>query len=111
MLARPLIEDLNVSGMMKNKYLAKSIQQQNFYEFRSILEYKSRWNGILLIVADRYFPSSKTCFKCGEVKKDLRLKDRVFKCSCGYVVNRDEQAARNLKRYGERMLKSDVHFT
>ena len=95
------IEDLNVSGMMKNKYLSKAIRQQGFYEFRRQIEYKARWNNIPVIIADRFFPSSKLCSCCGEIKKDLRLSDRIYKCDCGNIIDRDYQASLNLKRYGE----------
>ena len=98
------IEDLNVSGMMKNKHLSKAIQQQGFYEFRRQIEYKSEWNNILVIIADRFFPSSKLCSCCGMIKKDLKLSDRVYKCDCGNVIDRDYQASLNLKRYGENVL-------
>lgn len=99
------IEDLHVSEMMKNKHLSKFIQQQSFYEFRKQLEYKCHWNGVLLIIADRWFPSSKLCSCCGNVKKDLKLSDRIYKCECGNVIDRDYQAALNLKVYGENILK------
>ena len=99
------IEDLNVSGMMKNKYLSKAIQQQGFYEFRRQIEYKSTWNNISVIIADRFFPSSKLCSCCGEIKKDLRLSDRIYKCDCGNIIDRDFQASLNLKMYGENVLK------
>ena len=98
------IEDLNVSGMMKNKHLSKAIQQQGFYEFRRQIEYKSTWNIIPVIIADRFFPSSKLCSCCGGIKKDLKLSDRVYKCDCGNVIDRDYQASLNLKRYGENVL-------
>lgn len=100
------IEDLNVSKMMKNKHLSKSIQQQNFYEFRQQIEYKSKWNNIKLIIADRYFPSSKLCSCCGDIKKDLKLSDRIYKCKCGNIIDRDYQASLNLKKYGENIFKS-----
>ena len=100
------IEDLNVSGMMKNKHLSKAVQQQGFYEFRRQIEYKSAWNNIPVIIADRFFPSSKLCSCCGSIKKDLKLSDRIYKCECGNVIDRDYQAALNLKRYGENVLKS-----
>ena len=100
------IEDLNVSGMMKNRHLAKAVQEQCFYEFRRQIEYKSAWNNIPVIVADRFFPSSKLCSCCGTIKKDLKLSDRIYKCECGNVINRDYQAALNLKRYGENVLQS-----
>lgn len=95
------IEDLNVSGMMKNKHLSKAVQQQGFYEFRRQLTYKCEDNGIQLIIADRFYPSSKLCSCCGNIKKDLKLSDRVYKCACGNIIDRDFQAALNLKTYGE----------
>ena len=102
------IEDLNVSGMMKNRHLSKVVQQQGFYEFRRQIEYKSAWNNIPVIIADRFFPSSKLCSCCGSIKKDLKLSDRIYKCDCGNVIDRDFQAALNLKRYGENVLKESV---
>lgn len=96
---RIVIEDLNVSGMMKNRYLAKAIQSQSFYEFRRQLTYKCEWSGIELVVADRYYPSSKTCNACGNIKKDLKLSDRIYKCKCGYIEDRDLNAAMNLSKY------------
>jgi len=98
------IEDLNVSGMMKNKHLSKAIQQQGFYEFRRQIEYKAKWNNIPVILADRFFPSSKLCSCCGMIKKDLKLSDRVYKCDCGNIIDRDYQASLNLKQYGENVL-------
>lgn len=99
------IEDLNVRGMMKNKHLSKAIQQQGFYEFRRQIEYKSSWNNILVIIADRFFPSSKLCSCCGMIKKDSKLSDRIYRCDCGNVIDRDYQASLNLKKYGENVLK------
>lgn len=96
------IEDLNVRGMMKNKHLAKAVQQQEFRKFRTQLEYKCKDNGIKLIIADRFYPSSKLCSCCGNIKKDLKLSDRVYRCECGNVIDRDYQAALNLKAYGEK---------
>ena len=98
------IEDLNVSGMMKNKHLSKAVQQQGFYEFRRQVEYKSAWNNIPVIIADRFFPSSKLCSCCGEIKKDLKLSDRIYRCDCGNIIDRDYQASLNLKKYGENVL-------
>ena len=95
------IEDLNVSGMMKNRHLSKAVQNQGFFEFRKQLEYKCNDSGIQLIVADRIYPSSKLCSCCGNIKKDLRLSDRTYKCECGNVIDRDFQASLNLKAYGE----------
>ena len=99
------IEDLNVSGMMKNRHLSKTIQQQGFYEFRRQIKYKSEWNNTPLIIADKFFPSSKLCSCCGHIKKDLKLSDRIYKCECGNIVDRDFQASLNLKIYGENVLK------
>ena len=99
------IEDLNVSGMMKNRHLSKATQQQCFREFRRQIEYKSEWNNIPVIIADRFFPSSKLCSCCGNIKRDLKLSDRIYKCECGNVIDRDYQAALNLKIYGENVLK------
>ena len=99
------IEDLNVSGMMKNRHLSKAIQEQGFYEFKRQIEYKSELNNIPVIIADRFFPSSKLCSCCGNIKKDLKLSDRIYKCECGNVIDRDFQASLNLKIYGENVLK------
>ena len=100
-----VLEDLSVSGMMKNRCLSKAVQQQCFYKFRRQIEYKSTWNNILVIIADKFFPSSKLCNCCGNIKKDLKLSDRVYRCECGNIIDRDYQAALNLKIYGENVLK------
>lgn len=102
------LEDLNVKGMMKNRHLSKAIQQQKFYEFRRQIEYKSKWNNVTVIIADRFFPSSKLCTCCGKIKKDLKLSDRVYKCECGNVIDRDYQASLNLKKYGENVLNQSI---
>ena len=91
------IEDLNVSGMMKNRHLSKAVASQKFYEFRTKLKAKCDDNGIELRVADRWFPSSKKCHCCGCIKKDLKLSDRIYRCACGYVADRDYNASLNLK--------------
>ena len=91
------IEDLNISGMMKNKHLSKEVASQKFYEFRIKLQAKCNENRIELRVVDRWFPSSKTCHCCGAIKKDLKLSDRIFKCDCGYTEDRDFNAALNLR--------------
>ncbi|HBI6899004.1 TPA: transposase, partial [Clostridium perfringens] len=96
---RVVIEDLNVKGMMKNKHLSDAIRKQGFYEFKRQLEYKCKFRGIELVVVDRFYPSSKTCSQCGEIKKDLKLKDRVYNCSCGLSIDRDLNASINLSRY------------
>ena len=103
-----VLEDLNVKGMMKNRHLSKAVQQQCFGEFRRQIEYKSAWNNIPVIVADRFFPSSKLCSCCGNIKKDLKLSDRIYKCECGNIIDRDYQASLNLKRYGEMALEKSV---
>ena len=91
------IEDLNISGMMKNKHLSKAVASQKFYEFRIKLQAKCNENKIELRVVDRWYPSSKTCHCCGAIKKDLKLSDRIFKCDCGYTEDRDLNAALNLR--------------
>ena len=90
------IEDLNVTGMMKNKHLSKAISKQGFYIFRQKIFNKCKQNNIELRIANRFFPSSKTCCKCGLIKKDLKLKDRVFICLCGNNIDRDLNASINL---------------
>lgn len=95
------IEDLNVSGMLSNHKLAKAISDTSFSMFRSMLEYKCNWYGKELVVIDRFYPSSKTCSKCGWKKEDLTLSDRVFKCeNCGIEIDRDLNAAINIQRVG-----------
>ncbi len=96
---RVVIEDLAVSNMMKNKHISKAIAKQGFYEFRRQLEYKCKFRGIELVVADRFYPSSKTCSQCGEIKKDLKLKDRLYNCKCGLSIDRDLNASINLSNY------------
>ncbi len=91
------IEDLNVSGMMKNRHLSKAVASQKFYEFRTKLKAKCGDNGIELRIVDRWYPSSKICHCCGAIKKDLTLSDRIYKCSCGYIEDRDYNASLNLK--------------
>ena len=91
------IEDLNVSGMMKNRHLSKAVASQKFYEFKTKLLAKCKENGIELRIVDRWFPSSKTCHCCKNIKKDLKLSDRLFRCDCGYIEDRDFNAALNLR--------------
>lgn len=91
------IEDLNVSGMMRNRRLSKAVAAQKFYEFRNKLKVKCDDNGIELRIVDRWYPSSKLCHCCGSIKKDLKLSDRIYKCSCGYVEDRDFNASLNLR--------------
>ena len=91
------IEDLNVSGMMKNRHLSKAVASQKFYEFKTKLLAKCREYGIELRIVDRWYPSSKTCHCCKSIKKDLKLSDRIFRCDCGYIEDRDFNAALNLR--------------
>ena len=92
--------------MMKNKHLARSVQDQGFYTFRSMIEYKAERNNIEVVIADRFYPSSKLCNCCGFKKVDLKLKDRTFVCpNCGYTEDRDFNAALNLKLYKESNLE------
>lgn len=99
--SKVVIEDLNVSGMLANRKLAKAIQDLGFYEFRRQLEYKCKLYGCELMVADRFYPSSKTCSNCGWLKKNLSLGERIYICDdCGFEIDRDLNAARNLKSLG-----------
>lgn len=101
------IEDLNVSGMLSNHKLSKAISDTSFSMFRSMLEYKCDWYGEKLIVIDRFFPSSKTCSRCGWKKEDLTLSDRVFECkNCGTQIDRDLNAAINIQRVGVDILSN-----
>ena len=95
------IEDLNVKGMMKNKHLSKAIASQKFFEFKTKLTVKCKENHIELRIVDRFYPSSKTCSQCGKVKKDLKLSDRIYKCDCGFTIDRDLNASINLKNAKE----------
>ncbi len=91
------IEDLNISGMMKNKHLSKAISSQKFSEFKAKLISKCKNNDIEVRLVDRFYPSSKLCNKCGKIKKDLKLSDRIYKCECGYKEDRDLNASFNLR--------------
>ena len=90
-------EDLNISGMMKNRHLSKAVASQKFYEFRTKLKTKCAEYGIELRVVDRWYPSSRICHCCSCIKKDLKLSDRIYRCTCGYIEDRDLNAARNLR--------------
>jgi len=97
-----VLEDLNVKGMMKNKHLSESVAEQCFYEFYRQIEYKSTWNNIKLIIADRFYASSKLCSCCGHIKKELKLSGRIYKCDhCNNVIDRDKNASINLFNYGK----------
>jgi putative transposase len=92
-----VLEDLNVKGMTKNHKLAKAVCDASMREFRRQIEYKSKWFGVEVQFVDRFFPSSKTCNRCGEIKSDLKLSHRTFKCNCGFEIDRDLNAALNLR--------------
>lgn len=97
---RVVMENLNVQGMMKNRHISKAVHEQCLYEFIRQMKYKCEWNGIEFIQVDRFYPSSKTCSFCGNIKKDLKLSDRKYVCSeCGFTIDRDLNAAINLMRY------------
>jgi len=94
-------ENLNVRGMLKNHCLARAISDIGFYEFRRQLEYKCQMSGVELIIADRWFPSTKLCRFCGTIN-EMSLADRTFKCDCGHTEDRDVNAAQNLRTLGFR---------
>lgn len=97
---RVVMEDLDVIGMMKNRHLSKAIAEQGFNIFINQMKYKCERNGIEFVQADRFYPSSKTCSHCGSIKKDLKLSDRIYRCSCGFSCDRDKNASYNLANYG-----------
>ena len=93
-----MLEDLNVSGMMKNKHLSKAIQEQLFYRTRQLLTEKAKNCFIEVGIVERFYPSSKKCSRCGYIKKDLKLSDRVFECpNCGLIIDRDYNASLNIR--------------
>ena len=96
-----VLEDLNIQGMMKNRHLSKAIQEQCLYDFRVKIEYKCNWYGVKLIIANRFYPSSKMCSGCGSIDKGLKLSDREYVCKeCGVILDRDKNASINLREYG-----------
>lgn len=100
-----VMEDLCIKDMMKNKSIAKQVQKIGLYEFIRQMKYKCEWNNIEFIQVDKYYPSSKMCSQCGEVKKDLKLSDRTYKCEkCGLIIDRDLNASVNLMNYGRSLL-------
>lgn len=100
-----VMEDLCIKDMMKNKSIAKQVQKIGLYEFKRQMEYKCKWNNIEFIQVDRYYPSSKMCSQCGEIKKDLKLSNRTYKCEkCGLIIDRDFNASINLMNYGKSLL-------
>jgi putative transposase len=97
-----VLEDLNVKGMIKNRKLSRAIADVGFGMLRHFIEYKVKLRNCVVVIADRFFPSSKTCSKCGAKKEDLTLADRIFSCDCGLVIDRDLNAAINLYSYENR---------
>ncbi len=104
------IEDLNVSGMTKNRRLARAVSDAGFGELRRQIAYKAAWRGVTVIIADRFFPSSKMCHVCGQLH-DMPLSQRLMICDCGNVIDRDLNAALNLNQYGRDALKRDLKRT
>lgn len=104
------IEDLNVSGMVKNRRLARAVSDAGFGELRRQIEYKAQWRGVTVVIADRWFPSSKTCHACGQAH-DMPLDQRTMICDCGHIMDRDLNAAKNLNQYGLDALKPDLKRT
>jgi putative transposase len=96
-----VIEDLSVKGMMKNHTLAKSLADASFGEIRRQLEYKAQWYGSEILAVDRFYPSSKLCSSCGQIRNELSLSERTYSCECGLELDRDLNASLNLKSYGE----------
>jgi putative transposase len=94
-----VIEDLNVKGMIKNRKLSRAISDVGFGMLRQMIEYKAKLRNCVVVIANRFFPSSKMCSSCGQIKQDLTLKDRVYNCDCGLSIDRDLNAALNLNRY------------
>ena len=105
------IEDLNVKGMVKNRKLSRAISDAGFGYLRHKIEYKAKLRNCVVVVANRFFPSSKTCSCCGKIKENLTLSDRVFSCECGFSADRDLNAARNLEQYGRDTLQPDLKCT
>jgi putative transposase len=97
---RLVIEDLHVAGMLANHRLARAISDAGWAEFARMLSYKQAWRGGQVVAADRWFPSSKLCAGCGALNTGLTLSDRMFTCACGYIADRDLNAAANLARWG-----------
>ncbi len=97
-----VIEDLAVKNMVRNRHLSRAVSDAGWGEFRRMLEYKGKWYGCRIVVADRFYPSSKTCSGCGAVKAELALSERVFACeACGLVIDRDLNAAINLEHLAQ----------
>ena len=100
-----VMEDLCIKDMMKNKSIAKQVQKIGLYEFIRQMKYKCEWNNIRFEQVNKYYPSSKMCSNCFNIKKDLRLSDRIYECKeCGLIIDRDFNASINLMNYGKSLL-------
>jgi len=108
---RIVLEDLNVKGMMKNRKLSRAIADVGFGMLRQFIEYKAKLRKCVVVIADRFFPSSKTCSNCGTKKQDLTLANRIFSCDCGLVIDRDLNAAITLNNYGRDQCQRDLKRT
>ena len=98
------VEDIDMKAMSQCLHFGKSIQDNGYGMFRNMLDYKLAWKGKELVKADRFFPSSKKCSKCGKIKKELKLSERVYHCTCGNEMDRDRNAAINIREEARRML-------
>ena len=100
------VEDIDMKAMSRCMHFGKSVMDDGYGMFRSMLEYKLGEQGKKLVKVDRFFPSSKRCSCCGKVNKDLRLSDRIYVCTCGNIMDRDVNAAKNIKMEAERLIAS-----
>ena len=98
------IEDIDMKAMSQCLHFGKSVQDNGYGMFRNMLDYKLSWKGKELVKIDRFFPSSKKCSKCGKIKKELKLSERVYRCTCGNEMDRDRNAAINIREEARRML-------
>ena len=98
------VEDIDMKAMGQCLHFGKSVQDNGYGMFRDKLDYKLAWKGKELVKVDRFFPSSKKCSKCGKIKKELKLSERVYRCTCGNEMDRDRNAAINIREEARRML-------
>ena len=100
------VEDIDMKAMSRCLHFGKSVMDNSYGMFRDILTYKLEEQGKKLVKIDRFFPSSKKCCKCGSVKKELKLSERIYRCNCGNVMDRDKNAAINIREETRRMLSA-----
>ena len=98
------VEDIDMKAMGQHLHFGKSVQDNGYGMFREMLDYKLAWKGKKMVKVDRFFPSSKKCCKCGRIKKELKLSERVYRCACGNEMDRDRNAAINIREEARRML-------